>query len=56
MRSLDVPRADAAEALYALAYAHEMLGEVVEARTLYETALFVDPRHAKAAKRLAELP
>jgi hypothetical protein len=45
----------AAEAVYALGYALEMLGEADQAATQYETAIVIGRDHVKARRWLALL-
>lgn len=55
MRGLERDNAAAAEAVYALGFALEMLGERAQAATQYETAIVIGRDHVKARRRLATL-
>ena len=46
---------DSAEVMYALAYALEHLGDLVEARKCYDTVLRIKKQHVKARARLRAL-
>ncbi len=56
MAGLERDNGAAAEAVYALGFALEMLGERDQARRQYETALIIDRTHLKARRRLALIP